>query len=75
MKKLLFALLIFTGQMCFAQDTSKKSETPVLDKTEQMIDKYGGKIADVFSSAMETAKPAAKEGFRALVMLQITKER
>ena len=39
----------------------KEFQTPVLDKTEKMIDKYGAKIADGFSTAMEKATPVAKD--------------
>lgn len=52
---------------------SKKdsSVTPVLDKAEHLVDKYSAKIADVFIATMDKATPVAKEGFRALVGVQI----
>ena len=70
MKKLLFTFFLFFSVIVYGQDTTK-SQTPVLDKTEKMIDKYGAKIADGFSTAMEKATPVAKEGFQALVMYQV----
>jgi hypothetical protein len=70
MKKILLVLSLFIATATFSQDSSK---TPVLDKTEQLVDKYGGKIADAFMNTMESAKPLAKEGFKSVVFLQIAK--
>lgn len=79
MKKLLLCAALFISSFTFAQkavdsvkDTTA-SATPILDKTEKLVDKYGGKIADAFMSTMEKAKPMAKEGFESVVWLQIAK--
>ena len=72
MKKIIIlSILCLFGFFVNAQkDTSK---TPVLDKTEELIDKYGAKIAQSFSSTIESTKPMVKEGFNELVNFQIAK--
>lgn len=59
----------------FAQDSphlkKDSSATPVLDKTEQLVDKYGAKIADAFMVSIDKATPFVKSTFASLVYLQI----
>lgn len=71
MKKIFFTLSFLLSLSCFSQDTDSK--TPILDKTEKLVDKYSAKVAKVFISTLETAKPVAKEGFRAIVLYQVAK--
>lgn len=77
MKKILILFtLLFSVMFSYANDSipdSLASKTPVLDKTEHLIDKYGSKIADTFARSLETAKPIAKEAFQSIVYLQIAK--
>ena len=72
MKNLVLFILLIIGNIIYAQD-SIKTQTPILDKTEHLVDKYSSKIADTFISTMESAKPFVKEGFQTVVMLQIAK--
>lgn len=72
MKNLVLFILLIIGNIIYAQD-SIKTETPILDKTEHLVDKYSSKIADTFISTMESAKPFVKEGFQTVVMVQIAK--
>lgn len=72
----LFLMFVFTNIRIFAQDSNLKkdsSATPVLDKTEQLVDKYSAKIADVFMSSIDKATPFVKSTFTSLVYLQICK--
>ena len=73
-KLLLFVVLMFcTLSYSATKEVAPKTETPVLDKTEQLVDKYGAKMVDAFSSTIEKTKPMAKEAFETVVMLQIAK--
>lgn len=72
MKNLMLFILLIIGNIIYAQD-SIKTQTPILDKTEHLVDKYSSKIADTFISTMESAKPFVKESFQTVVMLQIAK--
>ena len=72
MKNLVLFILLIIGNIIYAQD-SIKTQTPILDKTEHLVDKYSSKIADTFISTMESAKPFVKEGFQTVVMVQIAK--
>jgi hypothetical protein len=71
MRKLLLLSCLFISTSLLSQKDT--SATPLLDKTEHLVDKYSSKIADAFMSTMENAKPLAKEGFESVVMLQIAK--
>lgn len=70
MKKLLLLIILSLSINLFAQDSSK---TPILDKTEHLVDKYSSKIAETFSTTMEKATPIAKEGFKMAVTVQVAK--
>ncbi len=73
-KLLLFVVLMFcTLSYSATKEVAPKTETPVLDKTEQLVDKYGAKMVDAFSSTIEKTKPMAKEAFETVIMLQIAK--
>lgn len=72
----LFLMFVFTNIFIFAQDSTLKkdsSATPVLDKTEHLVDKYSAKIADAFMSSIDKATPFVKSTFTSLVYLQIGK--
>ena len=77
MKKSIFLFLFFalTNICVFAQDSphlkKDSSATPVLDKTEQLVDKYGAKIADAFMLSIDKATPFVKSTFTSLIYLQI----
>ena len=79
MKKivLLFLMFVMTNICVFGQSTenAKKdtSQTPVLDKTEQLVDKYSAKIADAFISSIDKATPFVKSTFTSVVYLQVGK--
>lgn len=44
-----------------------------ISEAERLIDKYSGKISDAFTSGIESVAPMAKNGFEAVVRLQIAK--
>ena len=72
MKKSIFIItLSLISFLSHAQKDS--SQTPILDKTEHLIDKYSVKIAETFVNTIEASKPVAKEAFKTVVMLQIAK--
>ena len=76
MRKLFSILAFMFCGLIYSAPQSKdtiQSQTPVLDKTEQLVDKYGGKLANAFSETIEGAKPMVKETFETVVMLQIAK--
>ena len=71
MKRLITLLLVFTIFTVNAQDVVVNEKT--ITETERIIDKYGGKLAESFTEAMESATPIAQEGFKMVVKLQIAK--
>lgn len=71
MKRILTIMFLILLTFNVGASSVDSSKTPVLDKTEELIDKYGGKLASSFSKAMETATPIAKEGFKIAVKFQI----
>lgn len=74
MKKLFLTLaFMFCGLIYSTPKDTIQSQTPILDKTEKLVDKYGSKIAYTFSRTIEGAKPMVKETFETVVMLQIAK--
>ena len=73
MKKLLFiTLLLFTFNIN-AQAQGADNDLPTISETERIVDKYGEKLAQGFSSFMESATPVAQEGFKIVVYLQLAK--
>ena len=76
-KILIFFIFVLSNICIFAQDSlhlkKDSSTTPVLDKTEQLLDKYGMKIADGFMSSLDKATPFVKSTFTSLVYLQVGK--
>lgn len=74
MKQTILAALMFIFTLTASSQTKDTtSKTPLLDKTEHLVDKYSAKIADGFVSVIEQSKPMAKEAFQSVVMLQIAK--
>lgn len=74
MKQTIIAVLMFIFALTASSQTKDTtSKTPLLDKTEHLVDKYSAKIADGFVSVIEQSKPMAKEAFQYVVMLQIAK--
>jgi hypothetical protein len=75
MKKfILFFMFAFLSIKSFSNHSVAvvdTSQTPVLDKTEKLVDKYGAKIADAFMSSIDKATPFVKSTFTSLVYLQI----
>lgn len=71
MKSILTTLLLLLSVSTFSQEVVVNQET--ITETERIIDKYGGKLADSFTQAMESATPMAKDGFKMVVRLQLAK--
>lgn len=71
MKQLLVGTFLMFSFISFAQKDS--STTSVLDKTEQLIDKYGAKLASSFMTVIESSKPLVKETFEVVIWLQVAK--
>jgi len=71
MKNLILVVIMFLGLTVNSQ-TKETIEIPV-SETERIIDKYGSKVAEGFSTFMDSATPMAKEGFEMVVKLQFAK--
>lgn len=71
MKKLLLLLVFMVSFSMNAQENTTVVEG--ITETERIVDKYGEKLAQGFSTFMETATPMAQEGFKVVVKLQYAK--
>lgn len=73
MKKL-FLLLAFIPSIMFAQtDSTTLANAAQISEVERIVDKYGGKAVEAFTSFTEKAVPMAENAFEMVVRLQIAK--
>ena len=74
MKRIITICMLLLISITYSQESQEVLESTIqTTEVERIVDKYSSKIAESFSTFMETAAPLAQEGFIVVVNLQIAK--